>query len=179
MDLLYKSAFAIAEDILAGKVSSREVLEFFLERVEQHNPKLNAVIALDIKRARLRAEAADAAVAKGENWGPLHGVPMTIKDALSTEGLVTVPNGEPARQGIDHIGFTVENEAESSRLLESNGAKKIATIELGSAAHYEVKYKGPDGIVVDIGHWIGTAPIGEKKPVGDVGKAFQESETPR
>ncbi len=89
------------------------------------------------------------------------------------------PNGEPARQGIDHIGFTVENEAESSRLLESNGAKKIATIELGSAAHYEVKYKGPEGIVVDIGHWIGTAPIGEKKPVGDVGKAFQESETPR
>lgn len=88
--------------------------------------------------------------------------------------------GMPDRSpGLDHIGFTVENEAESNRLLESNGAKKIATIELGSAAHYEVKYKGPEGIVVDIGHWVGTAPIGDKKPVGDSGKVFQGSETPR
>jgi catechol 2,3-dioxygenase-like lactoylglutathione lyase family enzyme len=69
------------------------------------------------------------------------------------------PSGEPPHQGIDHIGFTVENEAESGRLLESNGAEKIATLELGSAAHYEVKYKGPEGIVVDLGHWVGTAPI--------------------
>ena len=69
------------------------------------------------------------------------------------------PNGEPPHQGIDHIGFSVENEAESSQLLEANGAKKIATIELGSAAHYEVKYKGPEGIVVDLGQWVGTEPI--------------------
>jgi hypothetical protein len=71
----------------------------------------------------------------------------------------TSPDGEPARSGIDHIGFTVENETESSRLLESNGAKKIGTLELGSSAHYEVKFKGPEGIVVDLGHWVGTAPI--------------------
>jgi catechol 2,3-dioxygenase-like lactoylglutathione lyase family enzyme len=73
------------------------------------------------------------------------------------------PNGEAPHQGIDHIGFTVEDETESSRLLESNGAKKIATLELGSAAHYEVKYKGPEGIVVDLGHWVGTAPIKGKE----------------
>ncbi|HWP59126.1 MAG TPA: VOC family protein [Candidatus Acidoferrales bacterium] len=67
--------------------------------------------------------------------------------------------GEPARTGIDHIGFTVEDEAESSRILEANGAKKIATLELGSSAHYEVKYQGPEGIIVDLGHWAGAAPI--------------------
>jgi len=69
------------------------------------------------------------------------------------------PNAEPPRQGIDHIGFTVENEAEASRLLEAQGAKKIGAITLGSSAHYEVKYQGPEGIVVDVGHWIGTEPI--------------------
>jgi len=69
------------------------------------------------------------------------------------------PNGEPARQGVDHIGFTVEDDAEASQRLESAGAKKIATIELGSPAHYEAKYKGPEGIVVDIGKWVGTEPI--------------------
>jgi catechol 2,3-dioxygenase-like lactoylglutathione lyase family enzyme len=62
-------------------------------------------------------------------------------------------------QGIDHIGFSVENDDEAGRVLESVGAKKIATIELGSAAHYEAKYQGPEGIVVDIGKWIGTEPV--------------------
>jgi hypothetical protein len=76
---------------------------------------------------------------------------------------IASPDGEPVHTGIDHIGFTVEDETESSRRLELNGAKKIATLELGSAAHYEVKYKGPEGIVVDLGHWIGTEPVGENK----------------
>ena len=62
-------------------------------------------------------------------------------------------------QGIDHIGFSVENDDEAGRALESVGAKKIATIELGSPAHYEAKYQGPEGIVVDIGKWVGTEPI--------------------
>ncbi|MGH7773844.1 MAG: VOC family protein [Candidatus Binatia bacterium] len=73
------------------------------------------------------------------------------------------PNGEPPRQGIDHIGFTVEDEEATGRLLEAEGAKKIATLELGSSAHYEVKFKGPEGIVVDLGHWAGTAPIEQEK----------------
>jgi len=90
MNLLYRSAFAIAEDIKAKKITAREVLEFFLDRVTRYNPELNSVIALDEQRARDRADEADAAVARGEDWGPLHGVPITIKDALATEGLVTV-----------------------------------------------------------------------------------------
>ncbi len=73
------------------------------------------------------------------------------------------PNGEPPRQGIDHIGFTVEDDAAAGKTLEAEGAKKIATIELGSPAHYEAKFRGPEGIVVDLGHWIGTEPIGKEK----------------
>lgn len=68
-------------------------------------------------------------------------------------------NGEPPRQGIDHLGFTVEDDEEASRRLEAAGARKIATIELGSTAHYEAKFQGPEGIVVDIGKWVGTEPI--------------------
>ena len=78
------------------------------------------------------------------------------------------PDGKPPRQGIDHIGFTVEDA--SGRLLEAEGAKKIKAIELGSAAHYEVKYKGPEGIVIDLGHWVGTAPIDEKREGPDEAK---------
>lgn len=68
-------------------------------------------------------------------------------------------NGEPPHQGIDHLGFTVEDDEEASRRLEAAGARKIATIELGSTAHYEAKFQGPEGIVVDIGKWVGTEPI--------------------
>ena len=73
------------------------------------------------------------------------------------------PNGEPPHQGVDHIGFTVEDDAVAGKTLEAQGAKKIATIELGSAAHYEAKFRGPEGIVVDIGKWVGTAPIEKEK----------------
>ncbi len=73
------------------------------------------------------------------------------------------PDGEPPHQGVDHIGFTAEDEAAASKTLEGQGAKKIATIELGSAAHYEAKFRGPEGIVVDIGNWIGTEPIEKEK----------------
>ena len=76
---------------------------------------------------------------------------------------ITSPDGEPVRPGIDHIGFTVENDAAASKTLEAQGAKKIATIELGSPAHYEAKFRGPEGIVVDIGKWVGTEPIGNEK----------------
>ncbi len=87
--ILYRPAFELAEDIKLQKLTATEVLEFFLARLNQHNAKLNAVVALDMDRARARAAEADAAAAKGEDWGPLHGVPLTIKDALATEGLVT------------------------------------------------------------------------------------------
>lgn len=81
-------------------------------------------------------------------------LPMTIAGA----------DGEPPRQGIDHIGFAVEDDEQAFRVLEAAGARKIAAIQLGSAAHYEAKFQGPEGIVVDVGNWIGAAPIEEKKP---------------
>ena len=90
MTMLYRSAFELARDIKSGTTTSLAVLEFFLARVAAINPQLNAVIALDTERARRRAIEADAAAANGEDWGPLHGVPMTIKDAFCTEGLITV-----------------------------------------------------------------------------------------
>jgi len=81
MNILYRSAFALADDIKSQALSSVAVLDFFLSRVEQFNPILNAVVALDVERARARA-AADTAAANGDDWGPLHGVTVTIKDAL-------------------------------------------------------------------------------------------------
>ncbi len=97
MSILYRSAFGLAQDIKAGKLSAVSVLEYYLDRVERFNDTLNAVVILDTERALARALEADQAAKNGEDWGPLHGVPMTIKDAWCTEGLTTV-GGIPERR---------------------------------------------------------------------------------
>src|SRR5215468_4843970 len=90
MDQLhFKSAVEIARLIREREVRATEALEHFLARVEKYNPNLNAVIWLDVGRARQRAKAADAALVKGEVWGPLHGVPMTIKESYNVAGSPT------------------------------------------------------------------------------------------
>src|SRR5271169_3409596 len=89
MNLHFKSAAEIAKLIREGKLSAVDALEHFLARVEKYNPRINAIIWLDATRARARARAADAALDKGEIWGPLHGVPMTIKESCNVAGAPT------------------------------------------------------------------------------------------
>lgn len=84
-----------AKALRERRLGCRELLESCLARLEQLNPTLNAVVVLDLDRARVRADAADAALAKGESWGPLHGLPMTVKEAFDVAGLPTTW-GQPA-----------------------------------------------------------------------------------
>jgi len=85
----YKSATELASLIRRKKVSALELLDHFLARVDKYNPKLNAIIWMDRDKARKRAKAADAALAKGKRLGPLHGVPMTIKESYQVAGSPT------------------------------------------------------------------------------------------
>lgn len=86
-DLGLWSATRQAAAIREGELSSRELLEHYLERIERINPELNAVVTQDVEGARAAAKAADEAVARGDDLGPLHGLPVTIKDALETAGM--------------------------------------------------------------------------------------------
>ncbi len=94
MDLDHATASELTRAIADRAVSSRELLEHLLARVARHNPALNAIVALDLDRARATAEAADATTASGGVTGPLHGLPMTVKDVWETAGLVTT-SGAP------------------------------------------------------------------------------------
>ena len=88
-DVAFLPAKRLAGLIRRGKVGSLELLDHYLARVERFNPALNAIIATDIPNARKRARAADRALAKGDIWGPLHGVPMTVKESFDVAGLPT------------------------------------------------------------------------------------------
>jgi amidase len=88
-EAIYWSARRIATEIRAGNLTSRKIVDACLERIEQVNPKINAVVQLVTERAREESDELDRLAASGRFKGPLHGVPVTIKDSLDSEGIVS------------------------------------------------------------------------------------------
>src|SRR5689334_4108308 len=93
--LPFQTAKQLASAVRKKKIGCLELLDLYLKRVEAYNPELNAIIATDIEGARKRAKAADRAVKSGRKLGPLHGVPMTIKESCDVAGFPTTW-GHPA-----------------------------------------------------------------------------------
>ena len=87
-DIIFASATALAQAIREKEVSSHEVVEAYIRRIEEVNPKLNAVVQLTAGAALEQARVADATLARGDITGPLHGVPMTLKDNIEAAGVV-------------------------------------------------------------------------------------------
>jgi len=89
MTFAFESATQLAARIRSGELSSRELTDYFVGRIEKHDGALNAVVVRDFERAREAAARADAAQARGDSLGPLHGLPMTIKEAYDLAGTAT------------------------------------------------------------------------------------------
>ena len=115
-DIIYSSAKSIAEAIRQKEVSVVEVVQAYLDRIDEVNDDLNAVVHLCGERALDEAREADAMVARGESKGPLHGVPMTLKDSLDTEGVVTT-GGTTGRRD-----FVPDQDATVTARLRAAGA---------------------------------------------------------
>ena len=88
-ETLFQSATYAVQAVRRKEVSSRELTEMLLARIDSVNPALNAVVALRPEAALQEAAAADEATARSDAAGPLHGVPMTIKDSFNVAGLHT------------------------------------------------------------------------------------------
>ncbi|HSC71989.1 MAG TPA: amidase [Candidatus Methylomirabilis sp.] len=88
-DLALMSAADLATVIQARKVSPVEVVETILDRIERLNPRLNAYCTVTADAARREAVAAEAAVMRGDPLGPLHGIPVSVKDLVITRGVRT------------------------------------------------------------------------------------------
>ena len=88
-ELAFASATELAAKIRDKEISAEELLQLYLQRVDKYNPALNAII-VDIRDAALtRAREIDAALARGEDLGPLAGVPMTVKESYNIAGTPT------------------------------------------------------------------------------------------
>lgn len=87
-DIFYSDASELAGRIQTKSLSPVEVVQAHLNRIEAVNPKINAIVTM-VPEAMERAREAEAAILRGETWGPLHGVPFTVKDCVDTEGVRT------------------------------------------------------------------------------------------
>jgi amidase len=87
--LPFQSATELASAVRGKRISARELLELYLKRVESYNGAINAIIVTDFDGARARADALDAVLQAGNAVGPLHGVPMTIKESFDVVGMPT------------------------------------------------------------------------------------------
>jgi amidase len=87
--LAFDSATTLAAKLRAREISCAELLDYFIARDDKYGSEVNAIVVRDLDRARQRAAAADRALAQGETWGPLHGVPMTIKESFHLAGTPT------------------------------------------------------------------------------------------
>lgn len=130
-DLTSKSASELAELIRRRAVSSVDVVEAHLRRIEQFNPKLNAIVTL-ADDAIDRARSADIALAKSEDAGPLHGVPLTIKDTIETRGLRTTSGSRLLADHVPEWDATVV-----ARLKEAGAIVIGKTNTPEMAAYYE------------------------------------------
>ena len=88
-DIAFSSATALARKIKRKEIGSAELLALYFERVDRFNPALNAIVVQCRDEAMQCARKADAALAKGEDPGPLHGVPMTVKESYDVAGTPT------------------------------------------------------------------------------------------
>ena len=89
LEICLMSATEMAGAIKARKLSPVEVTDAVLERIEELNPKVNAYCTLVAESARKQAVKAESDLMKGEKLGPLHGVPVSIKDLVFTKDIRT------------------------------------------------------------------------------------------
>lgn len=115
-DLPFRSAGELAAAIRNGEISSVELTDLYIDRIESYDQRINAMVVRCFDRAREAAVAADRATAEGRDLGPLHGVPISIKDSYDLEGT-------PTTWGVPEFADNIATgDSETVTRLRSSGA---------------------------------------------------------
>ncbi|MEX0724100.1 MAG: amidase [Gracilimonas sp.] len=135
-ELAFYSIGELASLIKDRKITSVELTEFFLDRIEKHDEKLEAIITITRERALEQAEQMDVELEQGIYRGPLHGIPYGAKDLLAVEGYKTTWGAAPYKdQEIDETATVVKK-------LDEAGAILIAKTTLGALAYGDIWFDG-------------------------------------
>ena len=168
-EMVYLSARAMADAVRSGDVSAAELVEAHLARIDAVNPALNAVVQVAAERARAEAVAADAAIARGDDVGALHGVPFTLKDSIDTEGIITTGGTLGRAEYVPDADATV-----AARLRAAGGILlgKTNTPELTLAGETNNLVYGQSNNPFDVSRTTGGSSGGAGAIVSSGGAAF-------
>ena len=123
-NVAFKSATELAGHIRQKEFSCRDLLELYISRIERFNPTLNCVVTTNFDDARAQADQADAELSVGKTLGPLHGLPITVKDALETAGIQSTGGAR------ELMGNIPERDAPVVKAVKDAGAIVIAKTNL-------------------------------------------------
>ncbi|HTJ57225.1 MAG TPA: amidase [Devosiaceae bacterium] len=135
-DLAFAPVTELSGWIASGKLTSRELTEIYLDRIDTLGPKLECFALVTPELARAEADAADALLRAGVNLGPLHGIPYGLKDLFDTKGIVTGWGAEPFRERMPEADATIVKK------LRAAGAVLLGKTTLGALAYNDIWYGG-------------------------------------
>jgi Asp-tRNA(Asn)/Glu-tRNA(Gln) amidotransferase A subunit family amidase len=130
-EINFSDALSLRAMMLKKEISAQEVMEATINRLEETEPKINAFSALVGEKALDEAKAADAALVRGKPLGPLHGLPLSVKDLINVGGLPTTFGSRIAKDNL------VEDDAPAVERARASGAciiGKTTTTEFGCKA---------------------------------------------
>jgi amidase len=128
-DFATRPATALLRALEARETSSEELLRLFLGRVERLSPSVHAVVTLDADRALAQARRRDEERSRGDLRGPLHGLPVTVKDSFETLGIRTTSGGTPGL-----MGYVPARDADAVARLKAAGAVVFGKTNLSTQA---------------------------------------------
>ncbi|MDQ6781809.1 MAG: amidase [Candidatus Eremiobacteraeota bacterium] len=159
-DIAFKGVAELGALLRAKQLSSVELTNLYLRRLQRFGPRLNAIVTLMPERALAEAKAADRDLAAGTDRGPLHGIPYGVKDLLAARGAPTTWGAQPYRaQRFDFDARAVEKLADAGGVLLA----KLAMIELSGVMNYnqaDASFTGPCKTPWSEHHWSGGSSSG-------------------
>ena len=135
-DIAFSTVTQLSRWIESRKLTSEQLTNIYLQRLEQFNPTLRCVITLTREHALQQAKKADAEIAAGNYRGPLHGIPWGGKDLLDTAGIATTYGAEPFRDRVPKADAAVVKK------LSEAGAVLVAKLSLGALALNDIWFGG-------------------------------------
>lgn len=136
VDIAFAPLPELSNWIASGGVTSRRVTEIYLDRIAKLNPQLQCFATVTADLALQQADAMDALIARGQNLGPLHGIPYAVKDLFDTAGIPTGWGAEPYQQRVP------DTDARIVTLLREAGAVLLGKTTVGALAYGDVWYGG-------------------------------------
>jgi Asp-tRNA(Asn)/Glu-tRNA(Gln) amidotransferase A subunit family amidase len=135
-DIAALPAHRLAAMVKAGKITSQQLTDIYLERLKRLNPTLLCAVTIMEEQARAEAKAADAEIKAGRYRGPLHGLPYGVKDLFSTKGIPTTWGAA------DFENRIIDEDAEIVTRLRAAGAILIAKLSTGLFAQNDQWFRG-------------------------------------